>query len=390
MGIFKLLKWGSFKMNLLLRIDNNLVAIIVTLIFISNMSNRLDRKDKKNSVFFNMFILTTIEMSVETITCIINRQPYLWLIPITNLLHLILFILGPVVTYMWYVFSKIWVYDEYKWKKDIPVLIPLIINTLTVLPSPFLKIVFSISENNVYQRGPLFFISVATAYFYLIYSFLFVYINKDKINKTEYFPLLLFGVFPAICGLIQSLFYGLLLMWNSIAYSMIIAYMYLQQRMMHIDHLTGAWTREKFQLYLNRLIRSSKAKNFAIVFIDLDDFKEINDTYGHNEGDEALKVVVDIIKNTLSKGNHVARYGGDEFVLVLNVENETEVKIILNKIDIAFENYNNSSNNPYKLKYSYGYQCYDNELKMSPDEYINYVDELMYKAKHNKKLKKFK
>lgn len=375
-------------MNLLLRIDNNLLAIIVSLIFISNMSNRLDRKDKKNIVFFNMFILSVIEMSIETVTCIINRQPYLWLIPITIILHLILFILGPIITYMWYVFSKIWVCDKYNWKKDILVLIPLIINTLMVLSSPFFKIVFSISENNVYQRGPLFMVSVVTAYFYLIYSFLFVYINKDKINTTEYLPLLLFGVFPAICGLIQSLFYGLLLMWNSLSFSMIIAYVYLQERMIHIDHLTGAWTREKFHLYLNKLIRNSKVKHFAIAFIDLDDFKEINDKYGHNEGDKALKAVVHIIKGTLGKGSYIARYGGDEFILILHADSEIEIKGILQKIDAAFENYNNLSKNPYKLKYSYGYKCYDSELKMSADEYISYVDELMYKSKYNKKLEK--
>lgn len=372
-------------MNLLLRIDNNIIAIIISLVFIANISSRLDRNDKKNIIFFNMFILSVLELSVETITCIINKQPYLWLIPITNILHIILFVLGPIVTYMWYVFSRVWVSEEYKWNKDIITLMPLIINMVAVLISPFLKTVFYISENNIYQRGIMFFIPVVVAYFYLLCSFIFVYINKERINQTEYFPLLLFGIVPEICGVIQSIFYGPLLMWSSITLSMVIAYIYLQQRMMHIDYLTGAWTREKLYIYLARLIKQNKLKKFAVVFIDLDDFKEINDSHGHNVGDEALKVVVNLIRKELPKGGNIARYGGDEFVLILEEVGNEEVEIILDKIMDAFKSHNKALTSLYQLRYSYGYQCYNPELKMSIDEYINYVDQLMYRDKNKKK-----
>lgn len=374
-------------MSLLLRIDNNIVAIIVSLIFTINILGRLDIKDKKNIVFFNMFIFNIIELCIETSTCIINKQPSVWLVPLSITLHLILFTLAPVVTYMWYLFSRLWVYEEYKLKEDIVLLIPLVINTLLTVASPFFKTVFYIDQNNVYHRGSLFFVSMAAAYFYLLVSFIFVYRNKDKIRKIEYFPLLLFGVFPAVAALVQSLFYGFLLIWSSIAFSMIIAYVYLQQGMMHTDYLTGAWTREKFYLYLNKFIDGDKGKEFAIVFIDLDGFKSINDTYGHAEGDKALKAVVSTINGILPKDAYIARYGGDEFVLILNTGNNSEVKAVLNNINDAFGNYNSLSDNPYDLKYSYGYKIYDDNLKMSADEFINHVDKLMYKAKQDKKIK---
>ncbi len=374
-------------MSLLLRIDNNVVAIIVSLIFTINILGRLDIKDKKNIVFFNMFIFNIIELCIETSTCIINKQPSVWLVPLSITLHLILFTLAPIVTYMWYLFSRLWVYEEYKLKGDVVLLIPLVINTLLTVASPFFKTVFYIDQNNVYHRGSLFFVSMAAAYFYLLVSFIFVYRNKDKIRKIEYFPLLLFGVFPAVAALVQSLFYGFLLIWSSIAFSMIIAYVYLQQGMMHTDYLTGAWTREKFYLYLNKFIDGDKGKEFAIVFIDLDGFKSINDTYGHAEGDKALKAVVSTINGILPKDAYIARYGGDEFVLILNTGNNSEVKAVLNNINDAFGNYNNLSDNPYDLKYSYGYKIYDDNLKMSADEFINHVDKLMYKAKQDKKIK---
>lgn len=374
-------------MTLVLRIDNNIVAIIVSIIFLKNISNSLDKKEIKNKAFVAIFILNTIELITETLTCIINRQPYEWLIPITNVLHILLFILGPLITYGWYVFANLWVNKsiEYRWEKDIFLLIPIIINTFIVILSPFLKLIFYINQYNVYERGPLFFIPVIISYFYLCCGFIMVYANKNKLNRIEFLPLFLFGVFPALGGLVQSMFYGLLLMWSSIAFSLIILYLYIQQQMMHMDYLTGAWTREKFYNYLNNRIQQKKHKNFSIVFIDLNDFKEINDTFGHNEGDRALINFVSIIKSVLRNEESITRYGGDEFVLFLDVDSQQEVEVIIKKISDAIADYNKRSNVLCKLDFSCGYELYNFDKHMTADQYINHVDKLMYRDKNKKK-----
>lgn len=374
-------------MNLLLRIDNNVVAIIVSIIFFVNILRRLDERDNKNWVFTIMFILNTFQLIAETLTCIINKQPYMYLIPITIIVHTILYILAPIITFTWYVFTDAWVNEdkEFKLKNHVLIVSPIIVNTLLVLINPFLKLLFYVTENNVYQRGSLFFIPVSISYFYLIYSFIFIYANRKKVNKVEFLPLLLFGVFPAIAGAIQSMFYGFLLMWSSIAFSMIIVYIHFQSQMMQMDYLTKAWTREKLYAYLKNRIEQNKFRNFSIVFIDLDDFKKINDTFGHSEGDKLLIDVVQIINSILCNGDFIARYGGDEFVLFLNVESEHDVEAIMKRISAAVNNYNNILKNSYKLKYSYGYELYNFDIHMTASEYINHVDKLMYKAKNNNK-----
>lgn len=374
-------------MNLALRIDNNIVAIIVSIIFLKNMSSCLDKKETKNKAFFAIFILNTFELTVETLTCIINRQPYSWLMPISTILHVVLFILGPLVTYHWYVFAKLWVNKNtgYKWKNSTFLLLPIIINAFLVLLSPVLKLEFHISQYNVYERGALFFIPVVISYFYLFCGFIIIYTNRNKLSKIEFLPLLLFGVFPALASLLQSIFYGLLLMWSSISYSLIILYLYLQQQMMHIDYLTGAWTREKFYSYLNDRIEQKKSKNFSIVFIDLNDFKKINDTFGHNEGDRALINVVFIIKSILGNEDSITRYGGDEFVLFLNVDSQQEIETVIMKINNALADYNRRAKLPYELSLSCGYELYNFDKHMTTDEYINHVDQLMYQDKSSKK-----
>ncbi len=251
-------------MDLALRIDNNIVAIIVSIIFLKNISNRLDKKERKNKAFVAIFTLNTIQLITETLTCIINRQPYTWLIPISTMLHVLLYVLAPLVTYQWYVFAKLWINKntDYTWKNNILLLVPIVINTLLVLLSPFFKLVFYINRYNVYQRGLLFFISAVISYFYLFCGFILIYNNRKKLNRIEFLPLFLFGVFPSLASLIQLIFYGFLLMWSSISFSLIILYLYLQQQMIHVDHLTGAWTREKFYNYLNDRIKQKKQKIF--------------------------------------------------------------------------------------------------------------------------------
>lgn len=376
-------------MNLFLRIDNNIIAIVVSIIFLRNITNSLDKKETKNRIFVIIFIINTVQLFIETSTCIINKQPYTWLIPISAILHIFLYMLGPIVTYMWYVFANLWVNKNknYKWKNNIIFLLPIGLNILLAILSPFFKLEFYIDKFNVYQRGFLFFVPSTISYFYLLCGFIIIYTNRNKLTKIEFLPLLLFGVFPSIASLIQIMIYGPLLMWSSIAFSLIILYLYIQQQMIHIDHLTGAWTRDKFYNYLNYRIKQKKPKNFSIAFIDLNDFKKINDTFGHNEGDNALINVVHIIKDILKREDFITRYGGDEFVLFLNVDSEQQVEEIINKIYDSLAEYNENSRLKYKLNLSCGYELYDFNKHMTADEYISHVDKLMYRDKKIKKLK---
>ncbi len=91
----------------------------------------------------------------------------------------------------------------------------------------------------------------------------------------------------------------------------------------HYDLLTELPNRRKFMKYVEGAKKSFE--KFAIVTIDLDDFKQINDMYGHDAGDEVLKLMAQKLKNNLEEDDFIARYGGDEFVLVVNYQRDKEV-----------------------------------------------------------------
>jgi GGDEF domain-containing protein len=97
------------------------------------------------------------------------------------------------------------------------------------------------------------------------------------------------------------------------------------------DSLTGILNKFAFQEELNRIISNSKRTNtkFALLFLDLDHFKEVNDTYGHDIGDKLLQEVTNRVLANIRTEDVFARIGGDEFVLIFtNIKNDTLEKLV--------------------------------------------------------------
>ncbi|MDB4837222.1 diguanylate cyclase [Marinomonas sp.] len=114
------------------------------------------------------------------------------------------------------------------------------------------------------------------------------------------------------------------------------------QKRLHTDYLTGIPNRYAFEQHLKATIENDKNSDsitpFAVLFFDLNNFKSINDKFGHDTGDKVLKEFAYRLKNTISKDGLAARFAGDEFVVMLNnTENKDVVDKIILKIETALE-----------------------------------------------------
>lgn len=151
----------------------------------------------------------------------------------------------------------------------------------------------------------------------------------------------------------------------------------------HYDLLTELPNRRKFLKYIEGAKNSFE--KFAIVTIDLDDFKQINDMYGHDAGDEVLKLMAQKLKNNLEEDDFIARYGGDEFVLVVNYQRDKEVleerikrvTNILNK-GFVYRDYR------FQVTASIGYAVYPLHGTEITD-LMRKADIAMYSVKHHQK-----
>lgn len=373
-------------LNDFLRFDINIVASIVLALIFVHAIHRLSFKDKLERLYIIACIIIFVQLWIETITCIINGQPGSISYWSSVLLHIALFIIAPLMTFIWYRFVHTMMLPNDVVSKSMKyvLIIPVIINTILVLLSPVLKLVYYIDEFNVYHRGPWFVVSAIITYFYFFVAFIVIYVNRRKLIRADYIPMMIFGLLPIIGGIIQSFFYGLLLMWSSTAFSLVIVYLYLQQRLIQLDHLTKVWTRGSFDDYIIKRLKSQKHEEFGAIYLDMDGLKTINDQYGHNEGDLVIASTIEIIRHLIQPNDIIARMGGDEFIILVNTTDKAVLDQLIDSFNQAIDQINQQQKKDYQISCSFGADIYSTNFN-SIEKFIKHIDELMYESKKNKK-----
>ncbi len=148
-----------------------------------------------------------------------------------------------------------------------------------------------------------------------------------------------------------------------------------------VDGLTGLYNRHQFDINLNQEFNRSQRYNtpFTLAMIDIDHFKNINDTYGHQFGDYVLKEISQIIQNTFRKTDIVFRYGGEEITIIMPETNSNNALLPLEKLrnKISKHNFNNQN-----VTISIGVADFNNDIKTSND-ILKKADEMLYYAKEN-------
>ena len=152
-----------------------------------------------------------------------------------------------------------------------------------------------------------------------------------------------------------------------------------------IDELTGLYNRRRFfvlaEQYLKLSVRTKK--RLLLLFIDMDNLKWINDHHGHNEGDQALIDLANILKKTFRESDIIARIGGDEFV-VLSESTDENGEIIMTRLHENIEDYNTKRSGRYPLSISVGTTQFDPKYPVSIDGLLSKADALMYAQKRRK------
>lgn len=152
------------------------------------------------------------------------------------------------------------------------------------------------------------------------------------------------------------------------------------------DELTGVLNRRGLEPKLRDLSQRIIDPNyrFCVMSVDMDGLKMINDTFGHAEGDDAIRTLANILSRTLSNADIVARVGGDEFNIYLTTGEPSEAEAFVNRVYEEIDRYNLGSHKPYRLSASFGYDFCSSEKRLS--EAQRNADTAMYevKAMHKK------
>lgn len=150
------------------------------------------------------------------------------------------------------------------------------------------------------------------------------------------------------------------------------------------DFLTGALTRKAFDEKLNTLEKefSSESKDYSVIFFDLDYFKKINDTYGHDAGDKVLSTFSKLLLKEFKNYGHIARYGGEEFVAICPEKTIEEcfqkaqmIREILHKANFVYDQQ--------KIKVTYSGGICQRSTQDHMESMLKHADKLLYEAKKN-------
>jgi diguanylate cyclase (GGDEF)-like protein/PAS domain S-box-containing protein len=151
------------------------------------------------------------------------------------------------------------------------------------------------------------------------------------------------------------------------------------------DTLTGIDNRYSFQVQLEEILKNAKVnrQKIALLYIDIDNFKRVNDTLGHDKGDELLIFIAHTLKKTVRQNDVVARMGGDEFTIVLtDIDNEIISKIT-DKISLTIMRNLDDEYKKLSISVSIGVAIYPDNGE-DKESLIKYADLAMYEQKHHK------
>ena len=296
------------------------------------------------------------------------------------------------VTHLAFAFSECelerpWVRDE---KKRNISLIPALLLTIMTLCTLKWKFFFYVDKNGMYQKGPWYAVAILLVYGYIIMIGIRViwmfpqkkyYALRGKMIMVSSFVL-----FPIMAGIIQVFFPGISIVCFGLTISMIQVFSKFLENRITMDALTQINNRTKLMQYLEQHLENrpkTGGKELYFIMIDLNDFKAINDTYGHVEGDHALVIMAETLKKSMVAYQGIlARYGGDEFCIAGEFTEE-EKDNLCKKIFETLKNANENSGKAYSVEMYMGWAKLTDDIETIPD-LINKADAELYDQKSRK------
>ena len=364
----------------------NGIAVMLLLIILLSFKRPLRHVLLDEKIFFTMVILNIVQCVIETVVFFMDGKMVYGYHALLIALNAILFIANIVFAFFWtvYVDYKLFT-DINRIKRIYPfVAIPAVIIIIGCLINLVTPVFFVVDNNNIYQRTDLYIIPYAVTYLYLAYGVILIYSYRKKVHKYLFLPAIMFMIPILIGSLLQFFFYGYSLVWLGVSLGMIYLYINVQNEASYVDMLSGLFNR---QYLSNLLLMYSKRKDTASltagIMLDIDSFKSINDRFGHSVGDDAISTVGKMLHKAVGEKGVICRYGGDEFIILMDVNSQEEIIDMIDVIKTQEIALNESGKKPYNINFSIGYGTYDSKRE-SIDDFLKKIDTSMYEEKRRK------
>ena len=332
-------------------------------------------------LFTAMILLAILGLTSEAVSFLIDGTRFPGSRVLNIFLNTLCFLSSSTLGYLWCLFAEFRIFNNLQRVRKtafrfLPILLLVYILCLVNLKN---GIFFTVSPDNVYQRGRLIVVPYLVVFFDYFYTLCLNDISrKSGLHLRTMSPLIFVG--PCIVGtVIQGMFYGITLGWTSVAIALVHIYQQTQFLNFYTDSLSMLYNRRYLERVLERIARNQTTDVYGIM-IDVNDFKHINDAYGHAAGDRAVRHIARILSQSISAESLAVRYAGDEFVLLLRSAEPASVLALVRQVEQNVASWNESNQEPFTLSFAMGYSCFD-PARMTPEEFLADMDRHMYENK---------
>ncbi|WMI80332.1 GGDEF domain-containing protein [Anaerotignum sp. MB30-C6] len=366
----------------------NILGIILFVLLIFHGKTAVQEQNN-HRFFYNVIFFIILTLAANTLQCFMKEttaQSAIWVHYFVIMVCSTSTALGGFYWFI-FVFNEVQENPQCNSSSNLLFLLPLIIWTGVTLSSSFHHWIFYVDERNHYNQGDLYFLQNFMVYGYILASAMTSYARYRKENICEkrriYLHLFIYSTIPLLGKALEMFFPWMRTTAPSIVISIVMLYLSMMKAEIFLDPLTKLYNRRQFQQHLLQHSNHIKSKNIFLIFFDINNFKRINDNFGHIEGDKALVIVAQILKNVFTDKNaFLARYGGDEFAVILS-KDEKEIVACLDQVEHAL--FEVSQCLPYKLSLSVGYSIYGEDNATTIESLVQAADKKMYCDKQERK-----
>ena len=271
--------------------------------------------------------------------------------------------------------------------------LPLLLNIIIFMISSFTDSFINTSDNiNILKTEKLFPVMILINIAYPFSAFVRSVLRRCKMTKYENSMTVSTSIYPAFFAIFvpfQLINWKIPLMCHAILIADILIYINHIDSLISIDPLTKISNRNALIKTLSEILMNGSTKDLYVFAADIDDLSSINSNYGRNEGDRALIVTAEALKKFRNEEHkcYTARYYGDEFMLIAEIENAEKLELFVEHIKNYVRNASISNRLPYHLRMSIGWAKYE---PFSKTETVSgLIDEADRVLKENKEQKKF-
>ena len=371
---------------------NALFFLILCIIAFQNAQNVNQQMNRLLFRYLIYGILTAL--ALDSLWMLIEGKMFYGAVFLNRLVNALLLATGPVIGSIWYLYTLETLGYRITRRLEIAFMIPGMIGIALNLLSIFTGWSFYITEDNLYMRGPLFWLQITLGIGMLMLSFFHILIwllvvrlkrREVEIPWHSVRKLLGFYIIPVIGTLLTVPFPGMPGTLNCASVSIILIYIESQDEEILRDSLTNLNNRKTLDnVFADYCRQITPGNELYLLMMDLDNFKSINDSFGHSVGDQALVASAQLLTKAVSDRKAiVTRYGGDEFLIMGFFSGEEDLSAFTSGLGESFAAWNEIEKAPYELAISIGSCAYmANESLAS---FIDRADAQLYQVKREKK-----